>query len=59
MLIDHKEMHPRNVDNTKRKEGGESGDGVITLNYERFHQEKVQVSFCQGRLERKVNITVV
>lgn len=51
LLMDHKEMHPRNDNNTRRKEGGESGSGVVTLNYERFLQEKVQISFCQGRLE--------
>lgn len=44
-------MHPRNDDNTRREEGGESGSGVVTLSYERFLQEKVQLSFCQGRLE--------
>lgn len=51
LLMDHKEMHPRNDNSTRRKEGGESGSGVVTLNYERFLQEKVQISFCQGRLE--------
>lgn len=30
---------------------GCSGSSVVTLSYERFLQEKVQISFCQGRLE--------
>lgn len=50
-MMDHKEIHTRNDDNSKRKEERESDSSVITLNYERFLQEKVQIFFCQGRLE--------
>lgn len=50
-MMGHKEIRARNDDNSKGKEGGESDSSVITLNYERFLQEKVQIFFCQGRLE--------
>lgn len=51
LLMAHKEMHPTNGDSTRRKAGAGGGSGVVTLSYERFLQEKVQISFCQGRLE--------